>query len=100
LAIAVLAVWGIAFGAMPVALQMWMAQATPDIREGGMAQFVANFQISIALGSFGGGPIVDRFGLLDAMHAGAALAALSMLTITLFGRAARAATGAGGGGKP
>jgi predicted MFS family arabinose efflux permease len=93
-AIAALAVWGISYGAMPVALQMWMAQATPAMREGGMALFVANFQISIALGSFVGGLIVDRFGLFDAMYSGAALAALAMLTITLFGGLARAATGA------
>ena len=49
-AIGALAVWGVSCGAMPVALQMWMAQATPQMREGGMALFVANFQISIALG--------------------------------------------------
>lgn len=95
-AIAALAVWGLSYGAMPVALQMWMAQATPQMREGGMALFVANFQISIALGSFVGGLIVDRLGLFDAMYAGAALALLAMLTITLSGRTAGVATGAGG----
>ncbi|MGH8782405.1 MFS transporter [Paraburkholderia sp.] len=89
--LAALAVWGIAYGAMPVALQMWMAQATPNIREGGMALFVANFQISIALGSFAGGLIVDRLGLFDAMYAGAALAVLAMLTIALSGRLTRTA---------
>ena len=91
-AIGALAVWGVSCGAMPVALQMWMAQATPQMREGGMALFVANFQISIALGSFIGGLIVDRFGLFEAMYAGAALAALAMLTLTLSGRFARIAT--------
>jgi predicted MFS family arabinose efflux permease len=92
-AIAALAVWGISYGAIPVALQMWMAQATAEIREGGMALFVANFQISIALGSFAGGMIVDRFGLFDAMYSGAALAAIAMLTIALFGKLVRVATG-------
>jgi predicted MFS family arabinose efflux permease len=85
--IVALAVWGVAYGAMPVALQMWMAQATPHVREGGMALFVANFQISIALGSFLGGGVVDRFGLFDAMYFGAALAVVSMVVITLFGKA-------------
>jgi predicted MFS family arabinose efflux permease len=66
---------------------MWMAQATPHVREGGMALFVANFQISIALGSFLGGGVVDRFGLFDAMYFGAALAVVSMVVITLFGKA-------------
>lgn len=90
-AIAALAVWGVSYGAMPVALQMWMAQATPDMREGGMALFVAVFQISIALGSFAGGVIVDRYGLFDAMYSGAALCVLAMLAIMLFGRSARTA---------
>ncbi|MEM5404695.1 MFS transporter [Paraburkholderia unamae] len=80
-----LAVWGIAYGALPVALQMWMAQATREVREGGMALFVANFQISIALGSFIGGRIVDGFGLFNAMYFGVGLAVVSMLTLALTG---------------
>ena len=84
--IAALAVWGIAYGAMPVALQMWMAKALPDIREGGMALFVANFQISIALGSFLGGQVVDRIGLLDAFLFGAVLSLVSLLILALPGR--------------
>ncbi|MEX3637922.1 MFS transporter [Paraburkholderia sp. BR14320] len=80
-----LAVWGTAYGAMPVALQMWMAQATREVREGGMALFVANFQISIALGSFVGGRIVDGLGLFNAMYFGAGLALVSILTLALTG---------------
>lgn len=80
-----LAAWGTAYGALPVALQMWMAQATREVREGGMALFVANFQISIALGSFLGGRIVDGFGLFNALFFGVGLAALSILTLALTG---------------
>ncbi|WP_272945682.1 MFS transporter [Paraburkholderia mimosarum] len=80
-----LAAWGIAYGALPVALQMWMAQATREVREGGMALFVANFQISIALGSFVGGRIVDGLGLFNAMYFGAGLALVSILTLALTG---------------
>ncbi|MCC8395390.1 MFS transporter [Paraburkholderia sp. MMS20-SJTR3] len=80
-----LAVWGTAYGALPVALQMWMAQATREVREGGMALFVANFQISIALGSFLGGRIVDGFGLFNAMFFGVGLAVVSILTLALTG---------------
>jgi predicted MFS family arabinose efflux permease len=82
--IVLLAIWGVAYGAMPVALQMWMAKATANVREGGMALFVANFQISIALGSYFGGVVVDAFGLSNAMYFGAALGLLSILTIALF----------------
>jgi predicted MFS family arabinose efflux permease len=91
-AIAALAVWGVSYGAMPVALQMWMARATPEVREGGMALFVAVFQISIALGSFAGGLIVDRYGLFYAMYSGAALGILAIIAIMLFGGPARTAT--------
>ncbi len=80
-----LAAWGTAYGALPVALQMWMAQATREVREGGMALFVANFQISIALGSFVGGRIVDGFGLFNATYFGAGLAMVSILTLSLTG---------------
>ncbi|WP_322028650.1 MFS transporter [Paraburkholderia sp. J76] len=80
-----LAAWGTAYGALPVALQMWMAQATREVREGGMALFVANFQISIALGSFLGGRIVDGFGLFHTLYFGVGLAVLSILTLALTG---------------
>lgn len=79
-----LAVWGIAYGAMPVALQMWMVKAAPGMHEGGMALFVANFQVSIAVGSFAGGLIVDRFGLDTTMYVAAAAAALAMTIILAF----------------
>ncbi|MDL2406940.1 MFS transporter [Rhizobium calliandrae] len=81
-----LAIWGLSYGAMPVALQMWMAKAAPHVAEGGMALFVANFQISIAVGSFVGGLVVDGFGLFDAMYFGGVMSALSLVSILLFGR--------------
>jgi predicted MFS family arabinose efflux permease len=83
-----LALWGLAYGAMPLALQMWMAKAAPDVQEGGMALFVGNFQISIALGSLGGGFVVDGFGLAAAMVAGgiAALAAAAVILPFSAGR--------------
>ena len=54
-ALVLMAVWSLAYGALPIALQMWIKKAAPDVKEGGMALFVANFQTSIALGSFAGG---------------------------------------------
>jgi predicted MFS family arabinose efflux permease len=85
--VAALAVWGMAYGAMPVVLQMWMVKAAPGMHEGGMALFVANFQISIAVGSLAGGLIVDRFGLSAALYLATAAAALALVTILAFGRA-------------
>ena len=78
-----LATWGIAYGAMPVALQMWMARSAPKASEGAMALFVANFQISIALGSFLGGLVVDYQGLRTAMFFGALIGAIGFVVLCL-----------------
>jgi predicted MFS family arabinose efflux permease len=83
--IALLAVWGLAYGAMPIALQVWMTKAAPEVQEGGMALFVANFQVSIALGSFVGGLVVDALGLFNAMYVGSLLAALAIIIVAAFG---------------
>jgi predicted MFS family arabinose efflux permease len=89
--VALIAVWGLAYGAMPVALQTWMVKAAPNVQEGGMALFVANFQISIAIGSLVGGFVVDNLGLRSAMYFGAAAATLAILVIARFGAADRSA---------
>lgn len=83
--IALLAVWGMAYGAMPVALQVWMVKAAPEVHEGGMALFVANFQISIAIGSFVGGFLVDALGVSSTMFFGAIAAVLALSTLVLSG---------------
>jgi predicted MFS family arabinose efflux permease len=62
-----------------------MTKAAPEVQEGGMALFVANFQISIALGSFVGGLIVDALGLFNAMYVGVLLAALAIIIVAAFG---------------
>ncbi|QAX85378.1 MFS transporter [Pseudomonas sp. DTU12.3] len=78
-----MAVWGLAYGALPLVLQIWMAKAAPDAQEGGMALFVANFQISIALGSLGGGLLVDGLGVSQALGycVVAGIAALLVLAV-------------------
>ena len=85
-AVALLAVWGLAYGAMPVALQVWMAKAATDVPEGGMALFVGNFQISIALGSLAGGLLIDLHGLGGALYFGAGMALASALLLAVLGR--------------
>ena len=77
-----LAIWGAAYGAMPVVLQVSMARASAGTLEGGMALFVANFQISIALGALLGGSLVDRVGLGGAML-GAAGLSIAAVAVTL-----------------
>lgn len=81
-----IAVWGFAYGVIPIALQIWMIKAAPNAHEGGTALYVANFQTSTALGSFLGGVIIDRAGLSLLMYFGAVAAALSCITILLLAK--------------
>jgi predicted MFS family arabinose efflux permease len=87
--IALLAVWGTAYGAIPVALQMWMVKAAPNAGEAAMALLVANFQVSIAVGSFIGGLVVDHQGLNAVMYFGAFAATIGLAIFLFFAYAPR-----------
>ena len=83
--------WGIAFGFVPVAMTTWMQQALPDAPEAGQALLVTFFQISIALGAFAGGLIVDARGVAGALVMGGALAVMAALLIAFTRDPAEAA---------
>ncbi len=72
-ATALVALWGLGFGAVPVCVQIWMYKASPEGLEGGSAFLVSTFQIAIAAGSSLGGVIVDRAGVSGAMILGGSL---------------------------
>jgi predicted MFS family arabinose efflux permease len=55
--------WGVAFGAVPLCLSIWMQLSAPDLPEAGSALFVSIIQVAIALGSFVGGVVVDMAGV-------------------------------------
>lgn len=84
--IALLCLWGLAYGIVPLAIQQWMVRAAPNAQEGGTALFVMNFQTSIAVGSFLGGFLVDRSGVSSAMLAGGLCALLAMVITLLFNK--------------
>ncbi|MEU8773490.1 MFS transporter [Streptomyces sp. NPDC048606] len=77
-AIALLVVWGVAYGAVPVCSQTWFAKATPDAPEAASVLFTASFQMTISLGAVAGGVIVDRTSPSTVMTLGS-LAALLMV---------------------
>ncbi len=56
------ALWGFAFGAIPVGVQTWIVRAAPDQPEGASGLIVAAFQIAIASGAVLGGVLVDSLG--------------------------------------
>jgi predicted MFS family arabinose efflux permease len=88
LTIALVAVWGLGFGAVPVAAQSWMARAMPANLEGGLALFVSALQGSLAAGSAAGGAIYDAKGPGAALGLAAVVAAAGSLA--LLGRAGAA----------
>jgi predicted MFS family arabinose efflux permease len=74
-----LVVWGVAYGGVSVALQTWMMKAAPSAIEIATALFVSIFNIGIALGSFTGGQLVDRFDLHTILLLAGILPALGLL---------------------
>src|SRR5258706_579428 len=88
LTIALVAVWGLGFGAVPVAAQSWMARAMPGNVEGGLALFASALQGSLAAGSAAGGVIYDAKGPGAALGLAAAVAAAG--SVALLGRAGAA----------
>ena len=89
---AILVVWGLAYGALPIAMQTWVFTSDTSAPEGGSALYIASFQISIAGGSFVGGRIVDVAGINSAMFTGSVLAMVGLVAITFFRRKQSAAT--------
>jgi predicted MFS family arabinose efflux permease len=61
------AIWGFAFGTIPVCMQIWMYQAAPANYESGAALFVSVAQIALALGAFSGGVMIDSIGPGDTL---------------------------------
>lgn len=81
------ALWGMAFGAVPVGWSTWMARAAPDETESGGGILVAAVQISIAAGAALGGSIFSFSGVTGVFAAGGGL--LLLTAALVFTRAAR-----------
>ncbi|MEV7005126.1 MFS transporter [Streptosporangium sp. NPDC051022] len=79
----VLVVWGLGYGGVGVTLQLWIMRSGGG--EMGTALFVGVFNVSIALGSFAGGRVVDGVSLSAVMWAGAALAVTAAVVARVSG---------------
>jgi len=84
--------WGVAFGAMPLCLSVWMQLAAPDLPEAGSALFVGIIQVAIAVGSLIGGAVVDRMGIHTDLWFGGSLALLGLAVVASFGTSHRTLT--------
>lgn len=80
-AVALLVVWGLAYGAVPVCSQTWFARAAPHAPEAASVLFTASFQATIGFGALAGGVVVDRSSPSTVMLFGGLTAALVVATI-------------------
>jgi predicted MFS family arabinose efflux permease len=85
IASASVAIWGFAFGAVPVGLQSWLVRAAPDQAESAGGLMVATFQIAIALGAVFGGLLVDNAGVASAFAYCGAATLLAAIVVFLCG---------------
>ncbi|WP_197375752.1 MFS transporter [Mycolicibacterium baixiangningiae] len=87
-AVALVSLWGMAWGGVPVFTQVWMLRALGSQAEGGFALVVTASQAALAMGSLAGGLIVDHAGVRAAFAVGAVTAAVGVIA-TATARAPR-----------
>ncbi|MFK8909479.1 MFS transporter [Streptomyces sp. YS-3] len=80
-AVILLLVWGIAYGAVPVASQTWFAKAAPHAPEAASVLFTASFQATISIGALVGGVVLDRTSPSAVMLLGGCTAVLMVLAV-------------------
>ncbi|WP_122663381.1 MFS transporter [Pseudomonas viridiflava] len=78
-----LAIWGLAFGGVPVAWSNWVANAVPDQAESAGGMVVASVQSAIATGAAAGGAMFSLGGSAGVFVAAAVLMLLAALLIAL-----------------
>ncbi|TQM37911.1 MFS transporter [Pseudonocardia cypriaca] len=89
--IALLLLWGLAYGGVSVSLQSWMISAAPRAVEAATALWVSVFNLAIGLGALVGGLVVDHTALVGVLWLAAALFLLAAVAVR---------AGAGGGERP
>lgn len=82
---ALLVVWGFVWGALPLGTQTWMAGASPNGSESGLALFVTTIQLSISVGSVAGGAVVSALGIRADFWLAAAIAVVGAVVLLGLG---------------
>ena len=75
--VVIFALWGLAYGTVPVAWSTWMARSAPDATEAGGGLIVAAVQVAITLGAGGDGVIFAFAGVIGVFVTGSALILLT-----------------------
>lgn len=85
-AAAILIVWGLGYGAVPVTFQTWILNAAPDAIEAASSLYVAMFNLSIALGALVGGLAVDAISTVSVLWIGGVLTVLVLPIVGIMPR--------------
>lgn len=80
---ALVAMWGLAFGAIPVAWSTWLTRTVPDEAESASGLLVAAINLAIATGAAVGGVIFDLGGALDVFAASGTVLLLAALMVLI-----------------
>ena len=75
------ALWGLAFGMVPVGWSTWLASTVPDEAESAGGLLVASIQLAISAGAAGGGIIFDMNGATGVFTGSALLLLAAMATV-------------------
>lgn len=78
------AMWGFAFGLVPVGWSTWLATTVPDEAESAGGLLVASIQLAISAGAAGGGAVFDITGA-SGVFTGSGVLLLSSMIIVLVG---------------
>ncbi|MFF1909783.1 hypothetical protein [Kitasatospora sp. NPDC058218] len=84
-AAAVLVLWGLAYGAVPVCSLTWFLTAAPQAPEAAGVVFTSSFQATISIGSLAGGAVVDHGSTTAVMLLGGATARVAAAAAVAFG---------------
>ena len=76
-----IAIWGLAFGAVPVGWSTWITRTVPDEAEGAGGLLGASVQGAITIGAAAGGWLYDVRGLTAAFMAAAVILAAAVVII-------------------
>ncbi|KOR17331.1 major facilitator transporter, partial [Burkholderia cenocepacia] len=75
------ALWGMAFGGVPVAWSTWVTRTVPDEAESAGGLIVAAIQLAIATGAAAGGVVFDANGAAGVFVGAAIVLAVAVATI-------------------
>ncbi|MET0430591.1 MAG: MFS transporter [Microvirga sp.] len=79
----IVGIWGLAFGAVPVAWSTWLTRTVPDQAESAGGLLVAAVQLAIAFGAGAGGIVLEIAGVTGLFAASSFILLMSALVVSM-----------------